>query len=326
MSSGVVHDGCEVPETLSLHREGAVGIITLSRPAQRNAFSDITILGLERIFTDLLPEVRAIVLDAAGDHFCAGLDLAEMAERDTLAGVAHSRLWHRAFETIEDSVVPVVSVLKGAVVGGGLELASATHVRVVERSTFYALPEGQRGLFVGGCGSVRVPRLVGAHRMVDMMLTGRRHDAVEGHAVGFAHYLVDDGAGLDHALGLAARIADNAPQTNFGPPIGEFQGVAFMLADMEMRLRAARLLTYAAAEEAEAAGPDMSVAGATAKRFAPDAAMSITVDAVQVLGGAGYTADFPVERMMRDAEITQIYEGTNQIQRIVVSRALLGAR
>lgn len=215
MSSGVVHDGCEFPETLSLRREGAVGIITLSRPAKRNALSDRTILGLERVFTNLAPEVRAIVLDAEGDHFCAGLDLAEMAERDTLAGVAHSRMWHRAFDTIEGSVVPVVSVLKGAVVGGGLELASATHVRVAERSTFYALPEGQRGLFVGGGGSVRIPRLVGAHRMVDMMLTGRRYDAVEGHAVGFAQYLVDDGVGLDHALGLAARIADNAPQTNF---------------------------------------------------------------------------------------------------------------
>ena len=111
MSSGVVHDGCEVPETLSLRREGAVGIITLSRPAKRNALSDRTILGLERIFTNLAPEVRAIVLDAEGDHFCAGLDLAEMAERDTLAGVAHSRMWHRAFDTIEDSLVPVVSVL-----------------------------------------------------------------------------------------------------------------------------------------------------------------------------------------------------------------------
>ncbi|WP_286960881.1 acyl-CoA dehydrogenase family protein [Arsenicicoccus sp. UBA7492] len=126
------------------------------------------------------------------------------------------------------------------------------------------------------------------------------------------------------ALDVAVRYARERRQ--FGRPIGEFQGVAFMLADMEMRLRAARLLTYAAAEEAEAAGPDMSVAGATAKCFASDAAMAITVDAVQVLGGAGYTADFPVERMMRDAKITQIYEGTNQIQRIVVSRALLGAR
>ena len=126
------------------------------------------------------------------------------------------------------------------------------------------------------------------------------------------------------ALDVAVRYARERRQ--FGRPIGEFQGVAFMLADMEMRLRAARLLTYAAAEEAEAAGPDMSVAGATAKCFASDAAMAITVDAVQVLGGAGYTADFPVERMMRDAKITQIYEGTNQVQRIVVSRALLGAR
>ena len=90
-------------------------------------------------------------------------------------------MWHRAFERIERGRLPVVAVLKGAVIGGGLELASATHLRVAEPSAFYALPEGQHGLFVGGGGSVRVPRLIGAHRMADMMLTGRVLDAEEGH-------------------------------------------------------------------------------------------------------------------------------------------------
>ena len=93
-------------------------------------------------------------------------------------------MWHRAFERIERGRVPVVAVLKGAVVGGGLELAAAAHIRVAEPSAFYALPEGQRGLFVGGGASVRVPRLIGAHRMADMMLTGRVLDADEGHAAG----------------------------------------------------------------------------------------------------------------------------------------------
>ena len=86
-------------------------------------------------------------------------------------------MWHRAFERMERGRLPVVAVLKGAVIGGGLELASATHIRVAEPSAFYALPEGQHGLFVGGGGSVRVPRLIGAHRMADMMLTGRVLDA-----------------------------------------------------------------------------------------------------------------------------------------------------
>jgi enoyl-CoA hydratase/carnithine racemase len=124
-------------------------------------------------------------------------------------------MWHRAFERIEFGPVPVVATLKGAVVGGGLELAAAAHVRVAEDSTFYALPEGQRGLFVGGGASVRVPRLIGVARMADMMLTGRRYSAQEGESVGLSQYVVPDGAGRKTALELAQRIAANAPQTNF---------------------------------------------------------------------------------------------------------------
>jgi enoyl-CoA hydratase/carnithine racemase len=155
------------------------------------------------------------VLAAEGEHFCAGLDLSEMGEHDTLSGVGHSRTWHRVLERVEFGPVPVVCALKGAVVGGGLELAAAAHVRVAERSTFYALPEGMRGLFVGGGASVRVPRLIGVARMADMMLTGHRYDAEEGLAIGLSQYVVDDGTGLDRALELARRIAQNAPQTNF---------------------------------------------------------------------------------------------------------------
>ncbi len=143
-----------------------------------------------------------MVLSGEGQHFCAGLDLSEVAERSVAEGILHSRMWHAAFELVQFGRVPVVSVLHGAVVGGGLELASATHIRVAERSTFYGLPEGQRGLFVGGGGSARVPRLVGVARMTDMMLTGRVLDAAEGHAVGLSQYLVDDGAGLAKAFEL----------------------------------------------------------------------------------------------------------------------------
>ena len=111
--------------------------------------------------------------------------------------------------------MPVVAVLHGAVVGGGLELAAAAHVRVAERSAFYALPEASRGIFVGGGGSVRLPPLIGAARVMDMMLTGRTLSAEEGQAIGLTHYLVDDGDGLAKGIELAHRIAGNAPFTNF---------------------------------------------------------------------------------------------------------------
>ncbi|WGL51341.1 crotonase/enoyl-CoA hydratase family protein [Nocardioides sp. BP30] len=209
------HSALELPPTLRVERSGKVAVLTLARPEKRNALSDETVLGIERFFTHLPEDVACVVLAADGDHFCAGLDLAEMAERDTLGGVRHSRMWHRAFEQIEFGTVPVVAALKGAVIGGGLELAAATHIRVAERSTFYALPEGMRGLFVGGGGSVRIPRLIGVARMADLMLTGRRYDAEQGAAVGLSQYVADDGAGLDLALDLAARIAENAPQSNY---------------------------------------------------------------------------------------------------------------
>src|SRR4029453_1561443 len=129
--------------------------------------------------------------------------------------VRHSMMWHRALGRIERGELPVVVVLKGAVIGGGLELASAAHIRVAESSAFYALPEGQHGLFVGGGGSVRVPRLIGAHRMADMMLTGRVLDAEGGQALGLSHYLTGPGEGLARALELAKKIAASSPVSNF---------------------------------------------------------------------------------------------------------------
>jgi enoyl-CoA hydratase/carnithine racemase len=207
-----------LPPSLTFERYGAdgeVGILRLSRAAKRNAINDPTVRGIEALFSAPPAGVKAMVLDAEGAHFCAGLDLSELTERDAFEGLEHSRMWHRAFEQMESGRVPVVAVLKGAVIGGGLELASATHLRVAEPSAFYALPEGQHGLFVGGGGSVRVPRLIGAHRMADMMLTGRVVDAQEGQALGLSHYLVDEGEGLAKALELATRIAANSPVTNF---------------------------------------------------------------------------------------------------------------
>ncbi len=122
---------------------------------------------------------------------------------------------------------------------------------------------------------------------------------------------------LDFALAYARE------RQQFGHAIAEFQGLQFLLADMGMKIEAARQLTYAAAGRSERGDPDLTFFGAAAKCFASDVAMEVTTNAVQVLGGYGYTRDYPVERMMRDAKITQIYEGTNQVQRIVIARQLL---
>jgi enoyl-CoA hydratase/carnithine racemase len=159
--------------------------------------------------------VKAVVLSGEGDHFCAGLDLSALSERSVAQGIVHSRSWHAAFDQIQFGRVPVIAVLHGAVVGGGLELASAAHIRVAETSTFYGLPEGQRGLFVGGGGSARVPRLIGVARMTDMMLTGRVLSAEEGQHAGLSTYLVEPGQGLAKAMELARKIESNATLSNF---------------------------------------------------------------------------------------------------------------
>ena len=202
-------------DDIQLEMNGAVAVIRLTRPAKRNALSDGLILALKHTFSNLPPETRAAVIDGEGEHFCAGLDLSELQERDAGQGVHHSRMWHAALDAIQQGPVPVVAALHGAVVGGGLELASACHIRVADDSTFYALPEGSRGIFVGGGGSVRIPKLIGVARMTDMMLTGRVYNAQDGDRVGFAQYLVPAGQSLAKALELATRIATNAPLTNY---------------------------------------------------------------------------------------------------------------
>jgi enoyl-CoA hydratase/carnithine racemase len=204
-----------LPTSLNAKRQGDIAILSLARPQKRNALDDATVLGIERFFAELPTGIKAVVLHGKGEHFSAGLDLGELTERDVAEGIAHSRMWHRAFDHIEFGKVPVVAVLHGAVVGGGLELAAAAHVRVAERSAYYALPEGSRGIYVGGGASVRVSRLIGASRMMDMMLTGRSHSAEDGLAMGLTQYVVGNGKGLSKGIELAERIAENAPLTNF---------------------------------------------------------------------------------------------------------------
>lgn len=192
-----------------------IAVVRLTRAAKRNALSDSLVAALRDAFQNLPDTVRAAVLDGEGEHFCAGLDLSELKERDAGQGLHHSRSWHVALDAIQFGPVPVVAALHGAVVGGGLELASSAHIRVADATTFYALPEGTRGIFVGGSGSVRIPKLIGVARMTDMMLTGRIYQAEDGERLGFAQYLVPAGGAFDKAMALAERIATNAPLTNY---------------------------------------------------------------------------------------------------------------
>lgn len=203
------------PGLVDIEVRGPTLIASLARPQKRNALNDPTIAALERLFIELPEGIKVVVLQGLGDHFSAGLDLSELTERNVPQGVRHSMGWHRALERIQFGPVPVIAVLKGAVIGGGLELALAAHIRVAEATAFYALPEGQRGIYTGGGASVRLPRIIGIDRMIDMMLTGRSYAAAEGLQLGLSQYLCDAGAGLDKALALAEKIAGNATITNF---------------------------------------------------------------------------------------------------------------
>src|SRR6202049_3678382 len=200
---------------LKIETAGPVLTVGLNRPARRNALNDGIILAIQDCFSNLPDGIGAVVIHGIGDPFSSGLDLSELTEHDATEGLRHSQMWHRGFDRIQYSRVPVIAALKGAVIGGGLELACAAHIRVAEPSAYFALPEGQRGIFVGGGGSVRLPRLIGVSRMTDMMLTGRVYSATEGAAYGFAQYLVEEGQALVKAMELATKVANNAPLTNF---------------------------------------------------------------------------------------------------------------
>jgi (methylthio)acryloyl-CoA hydratase len=216
----------DLPSSLSVEHRGAVSVLTLNRPEKRNALNDPTVAGIKTFFTNLPTETKSVVLAASGPHFCAGLDLSELMERTTFEGMTHSRSWHEAFRYVQFGSVPVIAAMQGAVIGGGLELATIAHLRVADSTAYYALPEGSRGLFVGGGASVRVQKLIGTHMMSDMMLTGRKLSAQEGHNLGLTNYLVDEGQALHKAIELAEIVAKNSPVTNYAvmhvlPRIGD---------------------------------------------------------------------------------------------------------
>jgi (methylthio)acryloyl-CoA hydratase len=202
---------------ISVETEGAVTIVTLDRAAVRNAINEAMLQQIDDVFRRPPAGTRCFVLAANGPHFCAGLDLREhhAKDRSALEFMALSQAWHRTFDLIQFSGIPVIAALQGAVVGGGLELAAATHVRIAEENTFFALPEGQRGIFTGGGATVRVARIVTPARMVDMMLSARSYDTKRGLDLGLCHEVVGAGEALAKAKALAAQVATHPPTTNF---------------------------------------------------------------------------------------------------------------
>ena len=214
ISNGIYMENNQ-PSPLHTEVRGEILLVRLSRPQKRNAMNDALVLGIEKIFSNIPAGIKCAVIYAEGKHFSAGLDLSELVERDAIQGIHHSRMWHRAFNKVQFGTVPVVAVIHGACVGGGLELASACHIRVAEASAFYALPEGQRGIFVGGGASVRLPKLIGMARMADMMFTGRVIEAAEGNMIGISQYLTEEGKGLEKGIELATKICGNASVTNY---------------------------------------------------------------------------------------------------------------
>lgn len=202
-------------ENLKIEVDGVVAVLTLNRPDKRNAMSDALLAEIDGFFRGPPKGVRVAVITGAGGHYCAGLDLSEHVARDAEGTMHHSRGWHDVMDRVQGSGLPVVSALTGAVIGGGLELATSTHVRIAEPGCIFQLPEGRRGIFVGGGATVRVGRILGADRMTEMMLTGRKYGTEDAVHLGLAHYAVGSGEALPMAMKIAQQIAENAPLSNY---------------------------------------------------------------------------------------------------------------
>jgi len=208
----------EPASVITYELEGDIALIGLNRPNKRNCMND----EMNRQFAVALArandEAKCGVIFGHGDHFSAGLDLAEAMQWINADPETRRRRrghWHPTLDSMARGHIPFVAALKGATIGGGLEIASAAQIRVADETTFFALPEGQRGIFVGGGGSVRIQRLMGYARMADLMLTGRVLTAAEGERFNLCQYLTPKGESLERAKSLAHRIAKNAPLTNW---------------------------------------------------------------------------------------------------------------
>jgi len=203
--------------SLTTHFEvqGRIGLLTFTRPEKRNAVNNSLVSAINTVFSNPPEDITAIVMHGEGGNYCAGLDLSEHVKRTAEENLHHSRNWHKIMDLIEYGGLPVVSAMSGAVIGGGLEIASASHVRVADETAYFQLPEGRRGIFVGGGATVRIGKIIGADRMREMMLTGRKYSAQEGLALGLCHYVEESGTALNKAIELAERISDNAPFSNY---------------------------------------------------------------------------------------------------------------
>ena len=205
-------------DVVTYRLEGRIAVVGLNRPDKRNAIDEAVIVRLREAVLRAGDEADVGVLHGAGRHFCAGLDLNEALARATLATPPRKgrrQSWHECFDLIARGSVPWVCAVQGAVVGGGLELATAAHVRVADETAFFGLPEAQRGIFVGGGGTVRIQRVVGYTVMADMMLTGRLLTADEGRRERIVTYVEPAGQALAKAMQLAAKIATNPHDTNW---------------------------------------------------------------------------------------------------------------
>lgn len=203
------------PDILKVSIDGPIATLTMNRPGKRNAMCDDLIAAIDNFYSKPPKDVRVVILTGIEGHYCSGLDLSEHVHRSAEEGLYHSRDWHRVMEQIQFGGLITVSAMFGAVIGGGMELAAATHVRIAEASTIFQLPEGRRGIFVGGGATARVGRIIGADRMTEMMLTGRKYGADEGLSLGLAHYSVAEGEAMPLAQTLAGKIARNAPMSNY---------------------------------------------------------------------------------------------------------------
>lgn len=209
-----------------------IALLGLNRPDKHNALNNMMFVALAEAVERAGHEAKAGVIFGHGSHFSAGLDLAfaanDLLKADPVIARRRSDGSRRPMAEISRGPIPWVAALHGAVVGAGLELACCAHVRVAEREAFFALPEGQRGIFVGGGGSVRVQRAIGYERMADMMLTGRSYDAEGAERINAVQYVVDEGEALPKAIELAARITRNAALSNYAvttilPRLGTMQ-------------------------------------------------------------------------------------------------------
>jgi (methylthio)acryloyl-CoA hydratase len=206
----------DAEEVVTYELRDRVAWLGLNRPQKHNAIGEALLAGLEAAIRRAQEEARALVVFGHGPCFCAGLDLAEHRARNPAEAFHHSRSWHAVFSMVRRGRVPAVAALHGATIGGGLEFAAVCHLRVADATTFFALPEGQRGIYVGGGASVHVARLLGVSRMADMMLTGRVLDAAAAERAGLVNYLVEEGAAAAKAGELATKATAMAPLTVLG--------------------------------------------------------------------------------------------------------------